>query len=100
MKRSSARIPTASPSDLWRRRLVEHVSTGYASRNVARSPFFALNDPIDDGALRKQLVRCVRDADVRVDDLLPALQYAPLREDILADGARQIIDVDAHGRAE
>src|SRR5438105_12470847 len=60
----------------------------------------AIDDSVDDGALGEKLAVAVGHADVGVDELLAALKDAALGVDLLTDGAGEVVDVDADGRAE
>src|SRR5688500_2809671 len=69
-------------------------------RGSAWSLGTSFDNAVDDGALREELAGSVGDADVGVDDLFAALEDAAFGEDFLADGAGEVVDVDADGRAE
>src|SRR5207302_9859182 len=55
-----------------------------------------LERPVRDAPLRDPLAGIVADVDVAVDELLAAPEHARLRNDVLADGRREV----AHGQID
>src|SRR5439155_3528504 len=84
---ASTPLPRPTPHSLG-------MTCGHSFRGLA------FDDAVDDGALGEELPFAVGDTDVGVDDFLAALEDAALGEDLLADGAGEVVDVDADSRAE